>query len=564
MNHFASPPGRFGLRPRAAHVASVALACLSLLGTHRAAAGFPGVDVLTSRVSRLSPFLPDCNGTSQTGILYANSEVEPFVASNPMNPLNLVGTWQQDRWSDGGSQGLGTAYSFDAGITWHRLYQPFTRCAGGNAENGGDFERGSDPWVSFSPNGVVHEMVLALSFNAEADEPVTAMLASRSLDGGVTWGPTSTLQADTAEYFNDKNSITADPTDANYVYATWDRLSSIPGEGAGPTVVARSVDNGATWEAMRIAYDPGPTAQTIGNRIEVLPDGTLVDLFTLLDFDAQTATLQVIRSTDKGATWSGPVFVADVLSIGAFDPETGKPIRDGSGLAQMSISRDGRISVVWQDARFSGGARDGIALSESTDGGATWSAPVQINHDPLVQAFTPSVRVRDDGTVGVSYYDLRNNTADATTLPTDYWLTRSGDRMTWREHRITATFDLDSAPFAGGLFLGDYQGIVSIGPIFIPFFVKTNHGTTNADDVFSHIGLPRHQGMDAPLGSAELERQVARDEATLPVMSVQGRGSTMAEASPAMRAATWRAFERLLRARVPDWDARLAARHAAP
>jgi hypothetical protein len=562
MDHFASRPGRLGVPPRAARRASIFLACLTLLGSHGAAAAAP-VDALTFRVSHLSPFQPDCNGVTQRGRLYPNAEVEPFVANNPLNPLNLVGVWQQDRWSNGGAQGLGTGYSFDGGVTWHRLFPPFTRCAGGNASNGGDFERGSDPWVSFSPNGVVHQVALTLSFNALPDQPLTGVLASRSMDGGQTWSPPATLEADTAEHFNDKTSLTADPTDSNYVYATWDRLSSVQGEGAGPTVLARSVDNGAHWEATRIIYDPGATAQTIGNLIGVLPDGTVVDLFTLIDFNSGTSTLQVIRSTDKGTTWSAPIFVADDLAIGASDPDTGKPIRDGAGLAQMSISPAGKISVVWQDARFSGGVRDGIVISESTDGGATWSAPVQINHDPMVQAFTPSVHVRLDGTVGVTYYDLRRNTSNPRTLPTDLWLTRSGDGTTWRENHVTATFDLDRAPVAGGLFLGDYQGLVSVGPIFLPFFVKTNDGTTNPDDVYSHVGLLRHQA-DVPLGSPGIEQQVAQEEAGLPAMDVRSMGRTASAATPAMRAAAWQAVQRTLRARVPDWDARQAARQTAP
>jgi hypothetical protein len=561
MDHLASRPGRFGVPFRAA---SVFLACTTLLGGPAPAAGAPGVDALTFRVTRLSPFQHDCNGVAQKGKLYKAAEVEPFVASNPLDPLNLVGVWQQDRWSNGGAQGQGTAYSFDGGITWTRMYLPFTRCAGGNAANGGDFERASDPWVSFSPNGVVHQIALTLSFNALPDQPVSALLASRSLDGGITWSPAATLEADTAEHFNDKDTITADPTDSNYVYATWDRLSSVQGEGAGPTMLARSVDNGAHWEPARIAYDPGATAQTIGNRIEVLPDGTLVDLFTLLDYTAQTSTLEVIRSTDKGVTWSAPIFVADDLAIGASDPETGEPIRDGAGLAQMSISSAGKISVVWQDARFSGGARDGIVLSESTDGGMTWSAPVQINHDPQVQAFTPSIHVRQDDAIGVTYYDLRHDTSDPTTLPTDLWLTRSGDGNTWRENHVTATFDLDRAPVAGGLFLGDYQGLVSIGPIFLPFFVKTNVAVANQDDVYSHINLLRHQPPNVPLGSPGIAQQVAQEEASLPALDVRATGRTASAATPALRAAAWQAVVRTVRARVPDWDARLAARQTAP
>ena len=244
----------------------------SLVAASVAAIGFSAgtatAGPLTSRASGPSPFLPDCNGVNQTGTLYPNAEVEPFVSVNPRNPLNLVGVWQQDRWSDGGAQGLATAYSFDGGMHWHRVFQPYTRCAGGTPANGGDYERGSDPWVSFSPNGVVHQMVLALAFNAGDDEIASAMLASRSTDGGHTWSQAATLQADTPERFNDKNSLTADPTDSRYVYAVWDRLSGVPGEGAGPTLLARSIDNGVSWEATRIIYDPGLDAQTIGNRIE--------------------------------------------------------------------------------------------------------------------------------------------------------------------------------------------------------------------------------------------------------------------------------------------------------
>jgi len=507
-----------------------------------------------------SPFAPGCNGVPQTGTLYPNAEVEPFVAVNPHRPMNLVGVWQQDRWSDGGSQGLGTGYSFDGGATWHQVFPPFTRCAGGNPANGGDFERGSDPWISFSPNGVVHQMVLTLSFNAAPDQPLTAMRASRSTDGGKTWSAPVTLEADTAERFNDKNSLTADPTDSRFVYAVWDRLSSVPGEGAGPTLLARSTDNGMHWEAARIIFDPGVNAQTIGNRIEVLPDGTLVNVFTLIDFVTGAATVQVIRSTDHGATWSAPILVADELPLGTSDPDTGTPIRDGAILPQMAINKHGKISIVWQDARFSGGLRDGVALSESTDGGLTWSAPVQINQNPLVQAFTPSVQVRHDGSVGVTYYDLRSNTPDPTTLPTDLWLVRSRDGTTWRESHVTGPFDLDKAPFAGGLFLGDYQGLASIGPLFVPFFVKTTDDPTNRNDVFAHWSFAVGPALD----SAQAEQQVAQAEAALPAFSVQGTGRAMPVVPAAMRAATWQAVERTLRARVPDWDQRRAARTTTP
>ena len=69
-------------------------------------------------VSLLSPFAAGCEGTPVAGTLYPNSEVEPFVAVNPANAANLIGVWQQDRWSNGGAKGLLGASSFDGGRTW--------------------------------------------------------------------------------------------------------------------------------------------------------------------------------------------------------------------------------------------------------------------------------------------------------------------------------------------------------------------------------------------------------------------------------------------------------------
>jgi hypothetical protein len=193
-------------------------------------------DQFTFRASAETPFVAGCSGTGDTGTLNANAEVEPFVAANPHFPLNLVGVWQQDRWSNGGARGLGAGYSFDGGVSWKRVFPPFSRCAGCNAANNGDYERATDYWVTFSPNGVAHQMALSFDDAIVPGKPASAMLASRSTDGGRSWSQSIVLVADTEERFNNKNSMTADPLDARFVYATWDRLSFVAGEGAGPRV----------------------------------------------------------------------------------------------------------------------------------------------------------------------------------------------------------------------------------------------------------------------------------------------------------------------------------------
>jgi hypothetical protein len=102
-----------------------------------------------------------------------------------------------------------------------------------------------------------------------------------------------------------------------------------------------------------------------------------------------------------------------------------------------------------------------------------------------VQAFLPAVHIRDDGTIGISYFDFRSNTPEASLL-TDYWLLQSSDGVTWRESRIAATFDYGTAPVARGLFLGDYMGLTSSGTTFIPVYGLTNPGDlTNRTDIFA-------------------------------------------------------------------------------
>lgn len=465
-------------------------------------------------VSGLSPFAPSCGGTGGTS--YVNSEVEPHLAVNPRDANHLVAAWQQDRWSNGSARGLLSASSLDGGTTWTISQAPFAQCNGGTPANGGGFLRATDPWVAFAADGTAYQMGLATNGSSFTEDSSNAMTVSRSADGGRTWSnPVSLIHDFGADFFNDKNTITADPLDARFVYAVWDRLR----RGAnGPSYFARTIDGGATWEPARNIYNPGAQSQTIGNLIRVLPDGTLVNLFTQLDAidtNATAGSLRVIRSTDRGATWSAATIVSSHQPLGAQDPATGRKVRDGSVLAQMAAGRDGSLHVVWQDARFTG-ARDAIAYSRSVDAGLTWTAPVRVNGNPSVTAFMPQVHVLADGTIGVAYYDFRSDTPAIETLPTDYWLARSSDGTTWTETRVAGPFDLLLAPDAGGLFLGDYMGLEGAGTTFLSLHVRTTGNIANRTDVyFSSVpaGAPglayTASEPKAALRDAAFERRVA-------------------------------------------------------
>jgi hypothetical protein len=484
------------------------------------------------------------NVGGQSGTVFPNSEVEPWIDVNPRNPLNIVGMWQQDRWSNGGARGHVVGVSMDGGSTWTEVVLPgVTVCSGsGTPETPRNYERTTDPWISFGPDGTLHQ--ISLSFNDiappftphEDEQPGGdfdhALLASKSTDGGLSWSdPVVVIRDLDANFFNDKQSITADPTDANKVYAVWDRLLFPNSERAsvisglvtnafrGPIWFNRSVNGGGSWEPARQIYDPGQNDQTIANQIVVLPEATprpstLVNLFAEFHGDSKEKTkawsVRVLRSTDDGVSWSGPILIDLLQTIGITDPESGDPVRTGDIIPDVAVNdRDGRLYAVWQDARFSGFENDSIAFSQSLDRGLTWSNPIKINKTPDLandlndQAFTASVDVAADGTISATYYDFRNNDSGEPLL-TDYFVVHCHpttpaactDPANWvNEIRLTKTngggsFDMLQAPLTTtGFFTGDYEGLASAGNDFTPFFSQA-HDTDPSSVFFRRVGPP--------------------------------------------------------------------------
>ncbi len=348
--------------------------------------------------------------------------------------------------------------------------------------------------MSIGPDGTAY--TISISFNQSNND--NAVATATSVDGGKTWGNLGLLKADTGttQFFNDKESVTADPKIAGTAYAVWDRLQSPNANPyadlhaaayTGPSYFAKTTDGGKTWSAAAIIVDTAQNNQTIGNQIVVDPrNGTLYDVFDLIVSTGSNSdtthgyNVAFIKSTDGGATWTQPQIINTLQSVGV--PST----RTGDIIPEPAIDpATGQLYVVWQDSRFNGGHYDEIALSTSGDGGATWSAPVRVNDATGQSAFTAAVAVNSKGAVGVSYYQFASS---ATALPTTYNLKISGHQGATFGTATTlkGPFDMTTAPVARGYFVGDYEGLVAIGTSFRAFFVATNTGNTvNRTDVFS-------------------------------------------------------------------------------
>ena len=481
-----------------------ALAVLSVLGALPAL----GAAGLRTTASGVSPFGPaPCNTQPQSGELRLNSEVEPWLDVDPTSVgdadgPDFIGVYQQDRYSSSGARGLGTSVSTDGGASFSVLsagqLPRFSQCTGNPL-----YERASDPWVSFGPNGDAYQISLSFNDTANLDN---AVLVSKSpaASNGRQWSAPITLKRDTnLAVFNDKESLTADQNDERYVYAVWVRLVS-PNERTrgsssentaafgAPTWFSRTTNGGLSWETARPIFDPGQNAQTIGNQIVALGNGDLVNVMTVFKKDnrrgGRGAKVALLRSPSpsRGASWSGQIDISALGTVGVVDPDTGGPVRAGDVIPEIASderARSDEVYVVWQDARFNNFERDQVAFSRSTDGGRTWSTPVRISARNDTQAFTPMVRVDARGNIGVTYYDFRNNNPATAALETDVWFTRSTDGgRTWREQRVTpASFDMRAAPDARGYFLGDYQGLTALGTTFYTFSSESRGAT----DVFA-------------------------------------------------------------------------------
>jgi hypothetical protein len=412
--------------------------------------------------------------TAYGSVLFPNTVIEPWVASDPTNPSRLLVGHHQDRWNDGGARGLVGVASSDGGATWaDTIPQDVTECTGGK------YGRASDPWTAFANDGTA----LFLSLVLDPAKPTTpfgarnsAVLVSRSTDHGATWSaPVTLINTKTSHALNDKDSLTTDPTKNGLVYVAWDQLSVFPpsrtdpvfgtSEGiplardllnsktgassvcepftkppcrggapffkfnfTGPSILSLSTDNGQTFAAPQAIYSPGTNKQTIDNLVQVTPNGDVFDFFTAINVTSAILNIGYVRSTNKGVNWSGPSFATDIQVAGVVSPDSGQPLRDASILYSISVNPvSGAIYLAWQDDRFIASSCttptgtipiDSIAFIQSLNGGGTWSTPIRINQTPpnvtnpcRQQAFVPAIVATGDGNaIVVTYYDFRNDT----------------------------------------------------------------------------------------------------------------------------------------------------------
>ena len=268
---------------------------------------------------------------------YAGAEVEPQIAVNPLDPDEILGAAQQDRWPDGGARGLDVVVLGGRRAVVARLPAvPWSACQGGPAGSGASPTRGS-PTTRAATRYFIGQPIDSAALGISA-------VSITSFDRAAgAWRPPQILIEDRGDRgaFNDKISVTGDPTRPGDAYATWLR-GDYPNGGAqsenadfhsfayrGPPMFSRTTD-GARRGARR-SRCATPTRTSRATRSRSLPDGTLLNVAAVLFRGAgiqpngQGVFMAVLRSSDAGRTWSAPVKVAPLGTIATVQPRRRRP-----------------------------------------------------------------------------------------------------------------------------------------------------------------------------------------------------------------------------------------------
>ena len=202
------------------------------------------------------------------------------------------------------------------------------------------------------------------------------------------------VEGDAAAHGQAPPQVAAGP-DGN-VYVLWQNNTPRPGERfpASDLRFARSTDGGRTFEpAIYVNDDATGVSSHTFHDLAVGSDGVVYASWIDGRRDQEAGPdIRVARSTDGGRTFGASTIVSE-----------------GSCpccRTNLAVGPDGAVYVAWRHV-FEGSVRD-IALARSTDGGATFDAPVRVRADNWVfdgcPHAGPAVVVAGDGSVHVAWY----------------------------------------------------------------------------------------------------------------------------------------------------------------
>jgi hypothetical protein len=383
---------------------------------------FAGGAILTAQAPVAGQNVNMVSGTQWPGgDPFLQRQNEPSLAVSSRNSLHLLAGANDYRTVDlpvsdtvpgslAGDAWLGVFKSFDGGLTWQSYLlpgYPQDKSPEGTASPLKSFSAAADPTVRASTSGLFY--FSGIAFNRGTNNG--GVFVSTFLDANQKENGDATQGRDTIKYLNtvlvdsgtsgqflDKPWIAVDipragaatctfnplgtpqAFPAGNVYLVWSRFT---GSTSTKIMFSRSQDCGKTWSTPTKLSESNSINQ--GTNVAIDPaTGSIYVAWRRFATSSQTDAIMVAKSTDFGKTFASKNTV-QVASIAPFDQSTTPTRFRTNALPSLAASVAGGSSyvhVAWaQRDPATGDAR--IVVSTSSDGGATWSNPVQVDSAPI-------------------------------------------------------------------------------------------------------------------------------------------------------------------------------------
>lgn len=368
----------------------------------------------------------------------------------------------------------GYSVSTDSGGTWSHKRTP-------NPPGGSNL---GDGVVAFGPNGECYYAGLAFVPFGGSSKSIIGV--AKSIDNGATFTTPfdASTTASNVSDFQDKEWIAVDRNAASpfkgTVYATWTDFTQSNGSFINSS---RSTNGGLSFEAPVPLSAQDKTQQVQGSVPVVAPNGDLYVAFS--DAHSAITGIGIVKSTDGGKTFSPEKKVTSVINTSTMTGGGG--VRTNS-FPSVTVDSSGVLHFVYGAWAPSLLDRADVFYVRSTDGGNTFSMPAKLNDDSTTttQVF-PSVAVTSDGTLGVKWWDRRNDPLNDSLNDVYMTISHDGGSSFGKNFRVTDQnwlFGPIEIGFAGG-YHGDYDGIAADDTNFYVSWSDERAG--EADAFFSQV-----------------------------------------------------------------------------
>jgi len=401
----------------------------------------------TQTMQRTGNVVPVNRGARDPGNIQVNNS--PTLVRNPVHADELAVVHRVD----GPRYTCGMNVTRDGGASWSPVALAIPR---------GEEPKCFAPDAAYGADGTLY--VAYVTLRGRGNVPHAVWLV-RSTDGGRTLSPPRRVAGPRAFQVR----VATDPRRPERLYLTWVQPAAVGfyrfAGADNPILAMRSDDGGVSWGPHARVSAPR-RVRVIAPAPAVAPDGTVYVLYLdlgddRLDYEgghdafggppyAGRFSLVMGRSRDAGARWEESVVdraVVPTRRFVVFLPPAPSIAVD---------ARSGRIYAAFEDARL--GAPD-VYVWALGAGSGRWSRPVRVNdtvrRDRTAQ-YLPKVSVAPTGRLDVLYYDRR---ADPRNVRTEVSLQSSFDEGRTFSRRL----GLGGRPFDSRIGAGAERGLPDLG-----------------------------------------------------------------------------------------------------